>query len=84
MGPRELLGETVDVVEVPIGLVLVLLFQLGVVEVIIVVTTGDGCLGAGAADRGLGGGRGRANRVVQTRASCSQIRNYSKHKPYRD
>ena len=36
MGPGKLSGETIDVIEVAVGLVLVLLVQLGSVELLIV------------------------------------------------
>lgn len=56
MGPRELLGQTIDVVEVAVRLVLVLLLQLAFVERIVVETGVDGGLRTVTADRGIGGG----------------------------
>jgi hypothetical protein len=55
VGPRELLGQTIDVVEVAVRLVLVLLLQLAVIEGIVVEVAVARGLGAGTADRGIGG-----------------------------
>lgn len=79
MGPRELLGETIDVVEVAVGLVLVLLLQFHVIEVIVVEPLVGWGFRAGTANCGVGGGgSGRAKRIGQVRVFCSQIRKGSK------
>lgn len=82
MGPRELLGEAIDVVEVAVGLVLVLLLQFHVIEVIVVEPLVGWGFRAGTANCGVGGGgRGRPKRIGrQVRVFCSQIRKSSKSK----
>lgn len=69
VGPRKLLGEPVDVVEVAVRFVLVLLLQFAVVERTIIKWRTDRRTRSWSADRGFGGSGGRGNRVGQSRTS---------------
>lgn len=62
VGTRELLGETVDVVEIAVRLVLVLLLKLRIVKALVIVRLVGRRIG-GTAEGGLGSGGRRAQRI---------------------
>jgi hypothetical protein len=73
---RKLLGQTVDVVEVAVRLVLVLLLQFAIIESIVVEAGSDRSSGARAADRGFGGGS-RADSVGNVGMDCRMLSVYA-------